>query len=72
MGSATRLQDHVTQAVINDWPQPEGVRECLRGQLLVPWSRPEVVSVLENEWNGTWASGTNEVVPVLWTARGVG
>ena len=52
-------QDHVTQAVSNEWPWLEGVRERLRGQRLVPWSRPEIVSLLENEWNGKWASGTN-------------
>ncbi len=52
-------QDHVTQAVSSEWPWLEGVRERLRGQRLVPWSRPEIVSLLENEWNGKWASGTN-------------
>ena len=52
-------QDHVTQAVSSEWPWLEGVRDRLRGQRLVPWSRPEIVSLLEYEWNGKWASGTN-------------
>ena len=52
-------QDHVTQAVSNEWPWLEGVRDRLRGQRLVPWSRPEIVSLLEYEWSGEWASGTN-------------
>ena len=51
-------QDHVRHAS-SEWPWLEGVRERLRGQPLVPWSREEIVSLLEHEWDGAWGSGEN-------------
>ena len=50
-------QDHVTQAINNEWPWLHGVRERLRSQRLVPWSRAEVVSLLNSAWDGAWSSG---------------
>ena len=54
--------DHVTQAISSEWPWLEGVRERLRGQQLVPWSRAEIVSLLERGWNDTWGSGENSAI----------
>lgn len=54
--------DHVTQAISSEWPWLEGVRDRLRGQPLVPWSREEIVSLLEHEWNGNWGSGENSAI----------
>lgn len=51
--------DHVTQAISNEWPWLEGVRDRLKGQRLVPWSRAEIVSLLERGWNDAWGSGEN-------------
>ena len=52
-------QDHVTQAISSEWPWLHGVRERLEEQRLVPWARREIVGVLENDWDGPWASGVN-------------
>ena len=54
--------DHVTQAISSEWPWLEGVRDRLRGQRLVPWSRAEIVSLLERGWNDTWGSGKNSAI----------
>ena len=52
-------RDHVTQAISSEWPWLEGVRERLRVKRLVPWFRPEIVSLLESDWDGAWTSGEN-------------
>ena len=54
-------QYHVTQAS-SEWPWLEGVRVCLRGQPLVPWSREEIVSLLKRGWDGAWGSGENSAI----------
>ena len=50
-------QDHVTQAASSEWPWLEGVRERVRTQPLVPWSRAEIVNLLKSRWDEAWASG---------------
>lgn len=55
-------QDHVTQAVTSEWKWLHGVRERLRPQRLVPWSRAEVVSLLKRSWRGRWVSGEDNGV----------
>ncbi len=56
-------QDHVTQAVSSEWPWLHGVRERLRSQRLVPWSRAEVVSLLKSAWDGAWGSDEEGILP---------
>ena len=50
-------RDHLTQALRSKWPWLEGVRERVRPRQFIPWSRAEVVSLLECEWDGAWSSG---------------
>lgn len=60
--------DHVRQAVNNEWPWLQGVKERVKGSL-VPWvQRSELERLLGQDWEESWGA-TEEVRPPAADAR---
>jgi hypothetical protein len=52
---------HVSQAISNEWPWLNGVRERIQKNRLVPWARKEIQQLLEEKWNDSWGESTQHV-----------
>ncbi len=46
--------NHVTQGISSEWPWLEGVKKRLQPDRLVPWTRTEIVGLLDADWEETW------------------
>jgi hypothetical protein len=49
-------EDHVRQAIHNEWPWLDGVRARI-GAKLAPWERPAILAYLREDWNASWGEG---------------
>jgi hypothetical protein len=61
--------DHVTQAIHNEWPWLDGVKDRLSKDRLAPWKVSELQKLLEQSWKKTWGQSNTHIFPPAQTAR---
>jgi hypothetical protein len=61
--------DHVNQAINNEWPWLYGVKMRLAKNRLAPWSRRELSGILDERWGESWGQGNRHISPPAQTPK---